>query len=255
MNKKQLVLSFIILVTCSYGLMAQETAKAAWEQLVGKTYNPEAYRFVKNNPKLPNVLIYGDSISIAYTPTVRKELAGKANVYRIFMNGVHSGHLIRCMKKMESVMRNKDLKDPWNFKWDIILFNVGLHDLRYDLKGGQKEHNASPRVYGKHLKKILKYFKSIAPHATIIFTTTTPVPKGSTDRVAGDAVIYNNVALAIMKTHKDIIINDLYSLTKPHHKEWRAGPGNDHFNYKGYTAQGIQTAAVILKQLSKKSKR
>ena len=117
----KILLALIALTVCTCVLKAKETAKEAWDKLVGETYEPEAYKFIKNNPKLPNVLIYGDSVSISYTPTVRKELAGKANLYRVFMNGVHSGHLIRCMKQMESTMRNKNLKDPWDFKWDIVI--------------------------------------------------------------------------------------------------------------------------------------
>src|SRR5438045_3019268 len=34
------------------------------------------------DPKLPDVLVLGDSISIGYTPALREQLAGKANVYR-----------------------------------------------------------------------------------------------------------------------------------------------------------------------------
>ncbi len=34
------------------------------------------------DPKLPNVLLIGDSISIGYTKPVRKKLSGVANVFR-----------------------------------------------------------------------------------------------------------------------------------------------------------------------------
>ena len=36
-----------------------------------------------DNPKLPRVMIIGDSISVGYTDGAREELAGKANVYRV----------------------------------------------------------------------------------------------------------------------------------------------------------------------------
>jgi hypothetical protein len=232
--------------------VAQETAEEAWKQLVGETHDPDAYKYVKNNPKLPNVLIYGDSVSVAYTPTVRKELEGKANVYRIYMNGVHSGHLIRCMKKMESTMRDDKLKNPWKFKWDVIIFNVGLHDLRYLGEKGKSKQKASPRVYAKHLRKIVKYLKKTFPDAKLIFTTTTPIPEGCPTRVAGDAAKYNAVALKVIGKDKSIIINDLYAFTKPNQKQWQAGPGNDHFKYEGYTAQGKQTAKIILEALKVK---
>ena len=41
-----------------------------------------AWDFVEDDPKLPRVLLIGDSVSRAYTLTVRKELAGVANVHR-----------------------------------------------------------------------------------------------------------------------------------------------------------------------------
>jgi len=141
---------------------------------------------------------------------------------------------------------------PWTFKWDIMVFNVGNHDLRYLGKKGESKQKASLKVYAKHLKKILRYFKKIDPDATIIFTTTTPVPKDAPLRLIGDAVKYNKVALDIIKKDKSIVINDLYALTKPHQEEWQAAPDNVHFNYKGYTAQGKKTAEVILKVIKKR---
>ncbi len=249
MRSLQTVLCIFALSCTICQAISQKTAEETWKQLVGETHDPVAYKYVENNPELPNVLIYGDSVSISYTPVVREKLNGKANVYRIYMNGVHSGHLIPCMEKMKSTMRDPSLKDPWTFKWDVIQFNVGLHDLRYLGEKGNSKQKASLMVYAKHLRKIVKYLKQTAPEATIIFATTTPVPENCETRVAGDAAIYNTVALKIIREDKSIIINDLYALTKPNHKEWQAGPGNDHFNCKGYTAQGKQTADIILKHL------
>src|SRR5215475_11724633 len=46
-----------------------------------------AFAEVKDDPKLPRVLLIGDSISIGYTVPTQKLLAGKANVHRIHENG------------------------------------------------------------------------------------------------------------------------------------------------------------------------
>ena len=40
-----------------------------------------AWDFVKDDPQLPRVLLIGDSVSRGYTPSVRKSLAGEANVH------------------------------------------------------------------------------------------------------------------------------------------------------------------------------
>lgn len=41
-----------------------------------------AWDFVPDDPKLPRVLLIGDSVSRGYTQAVRRELAGKVNVDR-----------------------------------------------------------------------------------------------------------------------------------------------------------------------------
>ena len=63
------------------------SAEDAWTTLVGKKFAKRpAFSFVKGDPELPNILIYGDSISMGYTQRVRENLKGKANVYRIHCN-------------------------------------------------------------------------------------------------------------------------------------------------------------------------
>src|SRR5688572_16631634 len=46
-----------------------------------------AFEPITDDPKLPRVLLIGDSISIGYTVPVRNLLKGKANVHRIPGNG------------------------------------------------------------------------------------------------------------------------------------------------------------------------
>ena len=58
---------------------------AAQKKKGGAFSNPE------DDPKLPRVLLIGDSISIGYTTGVRKELKGRANVHRIPGCGSGSG--------------------------------------------------------------------------------------------------------------------------------------------------------------------
>src|SRR5438270_839998 len=74
---------------------------------------------VQDDPKLPRVLLIGDSISIGYTLPTRTLFAGKANVHRIPENG---GSTARGIEKI----------DAWlgTGKWDVIHFNWGLHDIR-----------------------------------------------------------------------------------------------------------------------------
>ncbi len=237
-----------------------ESAKETWNELIGEKMRTHpklkpAFAYVENDAKLPNVLIYGDSISIGYTARVREQMKGKANVYRLHANGNHSGTFIDQMKKMHTTMQNEKLDKPWTHKWDVIHFNVGLHDLKYTIDGQLDKENgkqvSSTATYEKNLRAIIAYLKEFAPEAKLIFCTTTPVPENSKGRVAGDAVKYNAVALKVMKDHTEIGINDLYTFTKPKQKEWWTSPGNVHFTKKGTDAQGDEVAQVISKALAK----
>lgn len=259
MNSIKLIpLLLICLTTLTSSAFAQDQAADAWKKLVRspRLLKRPAFQFVENDSKLPNVLIYGDSISIAYTDATRDALQGKANTYRLFCNGGDSASFIKKMENMHKTMQDKNLKGHWNFDWDVIHFNVGLHDLKY-MYGKKLDHvngkqAISVEEYEKNLRSIIAYLKKSSPKAKLIFVTTTPVPKGGTGRIAGDAAKYNQVALTVLKDHPEIIVNDLYAFTKPHHKAWWTKPGNVHFNATGATAQGKESARMIEQALKKR---
>lgn len=248
---KLIPLVLLCFTIMSHSVQAEQDAADAWKKLVRspRLLKRPAFQYVENNPDLPNVLLYGDSISIAYTDATRQALKGKANVYRLFCNGGDSSSFITKMKNMHKTMRNQQLKDHWDFDWDVIQFNVGLHDLKYmkdkklDRVNGTQA--ISPAEYEKNLRSIIAYLKELAPKAKLIFATTTPVPEGEPGRIAGDAAKYNQIALKVLKDYPEITINDLYAFTKPHQPQWWTKPGNVHFNSTGSTAQGEETARII----------
>ena len=72
---------------------AQQVWERTLQENLGSFYLPihkrqkvagqsNAWDFVVDDPKLPRVLLIGDSVSRGYTQSVRKALAGKANVHR-----------------------------------------------------------------------------------------------------------------------------------------------------------------------------
>lgn len=253
------ICTLIVSVSNSYANTEakEKSASEVWNSLLPKQFKERAeFAFIKNNPEFPNVLIYGDSISIGYTQTVRAELEGKANIYRLYLNGGDSASFITKMTKMHQTMQDKKLADSWKFSWDVIHFNVGLHDLKYlkDKKLNKREGKQvnSVEQYAKNLRKIIQYLKKLAPTAKLIFATTTPVPEGEAGRVAGDANKYNAVALKVMQDFPEIVINDLYILTKPNHHLWWTKSGNVHYNELGRKAQGKKVADKILSTLKAK---
>lgn len=232
-----------------------ETCKVAWEALCGNiasVYKNDAFKYVHPNRKLQNVLIYGDSISIAYTDQVRTSMEGKANVFRLFRNGGASSEFITNMNKMNETMFQPNLKEGWDFKWDLIHFNVGLHDLKY-LNGKNLDKDGkqvSPiSVYKENLNGICMYLKTNYPKAKLVFATTTPVPANAKGRYEGDSIKYNKAAREVLASYPNIVINDLFAFTKPHHEEWAQEPGNVHYNEVGFTKQGKEVARIIAENL------
>lgn len=232
-----------------------DTCKLAWEGLcgnIGKTYKTDGFKYVHPTKKIPNVLLYGDSVSIMYTSQVRKSLEGKATVIRLFKNGGSSHNFIPNMDKMNETMFQPNLEGGWKFKWDVIHFNVGLHDLKY-LKGKNLSKKgkqvSSTSLYKENLENICKYLKENYPKAKLIFATTTPVPENAKGRYKGDSIKFNKAAMDVLSKHPDILINDLYTFTFPHHEEWAQAPGNVHYNQLGFTEHGKEVARVISENL------
>lgn len=229
--------------------------KVVWDQLCGKianNYSTDAFEYVYPEKGKPNVFIYGDSISIGYTSMVRKSLEGKATVIRLFKNGGSSHGFIPNMNIMHETMFQPYLKKGWAFKWDVIHFNVGLHDLKY-LKGKNLDKEgtqvSSIKKYKENLDAICNYLMAKFPNAKLIFATTTAVPENAKGRFKGDSVKFNKAALEVLAKYPDIVINDLYTFTKPHQEQWAQAPGNVHYNQTGKDEQGREVARIIAENL------
>lgn len=229
--------------------------KTAWDKLcgnIGNIYKTDGFNYVHPEKRKPNVLLYGDSISIKYTSEVRKSIGEDASVFRLFKNGGSSHDFISNMNKMNETMFQPYLEQGWKFKWDLIHFNVGLHDLKFlKRKHLNKDGKqvSSIQVYKDNLEKIYTYLKTEYPKAKLIFATTTSVPKNAKGRYEGDSIKYNKAAIEVLSKYPEIIINDLYSFTLPHSKEWSQEPGNVHYNELGFTKQGKEVAKIISENL------
>lgn len=247
---KQTGLSILLLMVS--GAVFAETAQEAWNRNVAdilKKRAPESFRYVENNSNLPNVFIYGDSISIGYTPAVRKNMDGVANVYRLNRNGDWSQRVIPFIDELETAMRNLELSNPWNFQWDVMVFNTGMHDLKY-LNGRKLDTaNGKPQCsldqYSANLKKNVEWLRQKYPQTQLVFVTTTPVPNGAEGRVSGDAAKYNQAARNVLKAYPEVAVADLYSISKQNQADWCKKPGDVHYNLAGSAAQGEWLAQFI----------
>lgn len=166
-----------------------------------------------DDPKLPRVLLIGDSISIGYTPEVQKLLSGKANVHRIPANG---GPTKKGLENLKAWLGDG--------KWDVIHFNWGLHDLNKQLK---------------------------ATNANLIWAATTPVPDATVTppRLNSDVIAYNAIAKTIMDGN-GVAIHDLYEFALPQLKNIQLQ--NDvHYSPEGSAVLARQVVASIESVLPK----
>ena len=206
---------------------------------------------ITDDPKLPRVLLIGDSVSCGYTLAVRKELAGQANVHRPAAN---------CGSTKIGL---RDL-DKWlgSNRWDVIHFNWGLHDLGYrfandsnvDAKGNYARpdngghQNVTPEQYEINLRELVARLKKTG--AKLIFATTTPVSADLHSYVKAAELPYNVVARRVMK-EEGVTLNDLWAFATPQLGKLQI-PGNPHFTAQGSAVLAKEIAGKISAALEKK---
>jgi len=174
----------------------------------------------------PRVLILGDSISLGYTPLVKKALEAEAEVLRPAENCQHTGQGLKRI-------------DVWlgDGKWDVIHFNFGIWDTHLlDAKGnlvypepaeqGALKQRHTTEEYRKNLAQLIE--KLEATGATLVWASTTPITSRKGERF--EAIKQLNAAAAeTAKAHK-IEVDDLYEFVMPNADKWLAG---DHVHFYG----------------------
>jgi len=216
---------------------------------------------------VPNVLILGDSISMGYTPFVKKRLAGVANVSRPNCN---------CAATQFYFREKNGMKD-WvgTNRWNVITVNCGCWDICY-MKGdpvgvdhywGKKELNGLPPLqrgtairdlgfrvrtpileYMANLRKILIYLKSTG--ATVIFPLSTPCPAYQFDDRCGLFRVYNEVAISVCR-ELDVKTVDLYAIGE---RNYDKQPDGAHYNDEGNDLLATAVSEAIKSALKKGQK-
>ena len=204
------------------------------------------------NPKLPTVLIIGDSIPLGYTLLVRQQLRDVADVYhpmnRVGDTPANFGPTGRGLQNLGSWLGETSSQ--------VIVFNFGLQDLEWhDASGkyvppGQGRQNAPPDLYEKNLSQIVARLQKTG--AKLIWATTTPVPANPMARAQGDELVYNKVAAKVM-TENTIAIDDLCAAVTPHYAELQHSPNNVHFNDEGYRVLAASVVESVTQALTSAS--
>jgi hypothetical protein len=175
------------------------------------------------DPKLPNVLLEGDSISRNYFPEVTKELQGVANVYLLATSA--SAGDPRLGRQIEDYVALERVH------FAVVHFNNGLHGWSYT----EEQYRQGFGVY-------LAAIRAIDPDAKLIWASSTPmktpIPEGGTNnRVQAR----NAIALSMIK-QAGIPVDDQHLLMTSHQDAYQ---DNVHFNEAGSALQGQQAAKLI----------
>jgi lysophospholipase L1-like esterase len=226
MRKRNLILLFLV------PILLLKDSPSQTHSILEKIEWTWADRPEHPDPKLPNILLIGDSITRAYYPDTSRLLAGKANCY-LFATSASSGDA-RLIKQIA------DLADIMPAKFAVIHFNNGMHGWGY-----------TEQQYGRGLPAFVIAVRRLAPSASLIWANTTSVRKPTSAGASNERVHQRNeLALSVMKrTH--IAIDDQEALMLRHqdlHQD------DVHFTPAGSAIQARQVAQTILQALSQSQK-
>jgi len=179
--------------------------------------------------KLPNILLVGDSITRNYFPEVQHQLTNVANVY-LFATSASIGDPLLSRQLAEFASMEK-------VAFQVVHFNNGMHGWTY-----------SETEYRDAFPSLLRELHAIAPGASLIWATITPVNVGTVPGPTNDRIDARNaIALGFIAKAR-IPVDDQHGLMSHHTDQYE---DNVHFNSEGAAIQGKQAAQTLRTSLSK----
>jgi len=174
------------------------------------------------DPKLPNILVLGDSITRAYFPEVAKRFAGKANVY-LFATSCSSGD-----PRLPAQLHTYFETAP---RFEVIHFNNGMHGWDYD-----------DAAYAAGLPGLVQTLRKEHPESKLVWATITPVRKDNPEAATNARIdARNRAALKLMK-EQGIPVDDQHKLMESHQD---LHLDDVHFNDSGAAIEGDQASDAI----------
>lgn len=176
------------------------------------------------DPKLPNVLLLGDSITRNYFPQVTKDLQGVANVY-LMASSTSVGdprlpHQIAEFAKLEDV----------HFR--VVHFNNGMHGWGYTEAQFKAEF---PRL-------IAAARTLVGKDGSLVWANITPVKDDATSGATNPRIDARNAIALDLVQAKDIPVDDQHALMMKHLDLY---DDSVHFNPAGAGIMGDQAADKI----------
>jgi hypothetical protein len=219
-----LISNLLILLAASNLLPAQSTRSLlediewTWE-----------VRPIQYDPKLPNVLLLGDSITRNYYPAVARRLTGKANVYLMATSA--------SVGDPRLALQIADFVTAEAVHFSLVHFNNGMHGWAY-----------SESQYERAFPSFLRAIQDSAPGARLIWTMTTPVKADASPGPTNSRIESRNAIAKTLVQKAGLRIDDQHELMMHHLDTFQ---DNVHFNEDGAEIQGAQVVATMEGALAK----
>lgn len=181
------------------------------------------------DPKLPNILLLGDSISRNYFPEVRKNLTGIANVY-LMASSTSVGDL-------RLTYQIKEFAEAEKVRFNVVHFNNGMHGWAYT----EDQYKAAFPAFLRTVRSVTE------KGGVLIWASTTPVRQDATNGATNSRVKERNRIALGFEQAAGILLDDQFTLMQQHQDLYQDPV---HFNSAGATIQGDQATAMIRNALN-----
>ena len=181
------------------------------------------------DPKLPNVLLLGDSITRNYFPQVTHDLRGVANVYLMASStSVGDPRLSHQIAEFAATQR---------VSFAVIHFNNGMPGWGY-----------TEAQFQSGFPMFLRAIRLLSGRGKLIWATITPVKREVSGGASNPRIDARNaVAHAFIEAEK-ILVDDQHALVIRHLDLYEDAV---HFNENGSAIMGGQAATIIKRALEK----
>jgi lysophospholipase L1-like esterase len=176
------------------------------------------------DPKLPNVLLLGDSLSRNYLPEVTKDLTGVANVYLMSSSiSVGDPRLPREIREFAAME---------NVPFRVVHFNNGMHGWGY-----------TEAQFKAAFPEFLRTVRSLTGgNGDLVWATITPVQPNAFNGATNERVDARNAIAQEFIAAAHIQIDDQHGLMLKHRDLYQ---DTVHFDGAGSNLMGDQAAASI----------
>jgi hypothetical protein len=223
-NSSILLIGNLLILAGTTSLPAQTTGslleEIEWTWEVRPTHS---------DPKVPSILLLGDSITRAYYPEVARRLTGKANVYLMATSA--------SVGDPRLPLQIADFAAAQAAHFSLVHFNNGMHGWAY-----------SESQYESAFPSFLRAIQDAAPGARLIWATTTPVRVEAGPGPTNSRIEARNAIAKTFVQKASVSIDDQHELMM-HHLDICDDTG--HFDKNGAEIQGAQVVALIESALPK----